>query len=153
MWPINKFKNFSLELSKYLERKEELELMKIKKQQKDSIRSFGPPKNHVSLTEPKKKLELLDQGISVFTYCLVHQWHFKNINYLLLLVNNLDSEESTIVSRYVSSMKKKPSLQGVMNRAKNHPYQRSVSSSDNSMSQDISSVPHSSSDNKVFESV
>jgi len=54
---------FYVELSKYLERKEELELMKIKKQQKESVLSFGALKSHVNSTERKKKLELPGIGI------------------------------------------------------------------------------------------
>lgn len=112
------------ELSKYLERKEELELIKIKKQQKDSIQSFGALKNQASSTERKKKLELSE---------------------------NDSLTESTIVSRYVSSMKKKPSLQDVIYRSRKHPYQRSISNSDVSVSQDISSSAHSSRNNKAIE--
>lgn len=46
-----------------MERKEELELMKIKKQQKESVLSFGASKSHVNSTERKKKLELPGNGI------------------------------------------------------------------------------------------
>lgn len=60
------FKFFFVELSKYLERKEELELMKIKKQQKESIQLFGAPKSHINSTGRKKKLELSENGIYVF---------------------------------------------------------------------------------------
>jgi len=45
-------------------------------------------------------------------------------------------------------MKKKPSLQGVINRAKKHPYQRSMPSSDGPTSQDVSTVTQSSPNNK-----
>jgi len=111
------------ELSKYLERKEELELMKIKKQSKECIQSFGALKTHVSSTERKKKLELQDD----------------------------DSKESTIVSRYVSSMKKNPSIQGAIYRAKNHPYQRPNYNLDPSTSHDTSVITNSSFHNKVTE--
>lgn len=47
-----------LELSKYLKRKEELELMKIKKQQKEYTQSFGDAKTKFSYTERKRKLEI-----------------------------------------------------------------------------------------------
>lgn len=66
---------------------------------------------------------------------------------------DLDSKESTIVSRYISSMKKKPLLQGAINRAKKHPYQRSTSNSDTLMTQDVSAITQSSLYNKVIESV
>lgn len=59
---------FFLELSKYLERKEELELIKIKKQQKESIQSFGALKNQVGLNERKKNLELPENGILIIVY-------------------------------------------------------------------------------------
>lgn len=61
--------------------------------------------------------------------------------------------ESTIVSRYISSMKKKPSLQGVINRVKKHPYERPVSSSDVSMPKNVSAVTQHSSAKKETESV
>jgi len=111
------------ELSKYLERKEELESRKIKQEHKEYIQSFGASTIHSSSTERKKKIELP--------------------------VN--DSMESTIVSRYVSSMKKKPSLQGVINRAKKHPYQRSACSYDKPVPQEVSAIVQSSSSNKVTE--
>lgn len=50
------------ELNKYLQRKEELELMKIKQQQKQLVQSFGAIKNHVGPTERKKKLEFPENG-------------------------------------------------------------------------------------------
>jgi hypothetical protein len=46
-----------------LQRKEELELMKIKQQQKQNIQSFGAIKNLVGPTERKKKLEFPENGI------------------------------------------------------------------------------------------
>lgn len=49
-------------------------------------------------------------------------------------------------------MKKKPSLQGAINRAKRHPYQQSVSTSDVLTSQDVPVTVQSSS-NKEIESV
>lgn len=67
---------------------------------------------------------------------------------LFLLIYDSDSKESTIVSRYVSSMKKKPSLQGVINRAKKHPYQRSMPSSDRPTSKGVSTTTQSSPNNK-----
>lgn len=57
------------------------------------------------------------------------------------------------MSRYVSSIKKKPSLQGIIDRAKKHPYQRPVSSFDKPVSQDVSAITQSSSSNKVTELV
>ncbi|XP_022174529.1 sodium channel modifier 1-like isoform X2 [Myzus persicae] len=92
------------ELSKYLERKEELELIKIKQQQKNCVQSFGASKMYASSTERKTKLELPDNDSD-------------------------NSKESSIVSRYVSSIKKKPSLQDVISRARKHPYQQPVSNS------------------------
>ncbi|CAI6361964.1 unnamed protein product [Macrosiphum euphorbiae] len=100
------------ELSKYLERKEELELIKIKQQQKKCVQSFGASKLYTSSTERKTKLELP--------------------------ADSDNSKESSIVSRYVSSMKKKPSLQDVINRARKHPYQRPVSNSHTPVSKNTS---------------
>lgn len=53
---------FHTELSKYLERKEELDLMKAKKQHKEYIQSLGASKKNSSFTERKKKLEFPDKG-------------------------------------------------------------------------------------------
>jgi len=69
-------------------------------------------------------------------------------NSLFLLIYDSDSKESIIVSRYVSSIKKKPSLQAVINRAKKHPYQTSMPSSDEPTSQDVSTITRSSLNNK-----
>ncbi|CAH1738313.1 sodium channel modifier 1-like isoform X1 [Aphis gossypii] len=106
------------ELSKYLERKEELELIKIKQQQKNCVQSFGASKLNACSTERKTKLELPENDSD-------------------------NSKESSIVSRYVSSMKKKPSLQDVINRAKQHPYQRLVSNSDSTISKNTKSITQS----------
>ncbi|XP_060851107.1 sodium channel modifier 1-like isoform X1 [Rhopalosiphum padi] len=105
------------ELSKYLERKEELELIKIKQQQKNCVQSFGSSKFYASSTGRKTKLELPE--------------------------NDSDTKESSIVSRYVSSMKKKPSLQNVINRAKKHPYQRLVSTADTLVSKNALTISQS----------
>lgn len=72
--------------------------------------------------------------------------------YFLLEVLN-SSIESTIVSRYVSSMKKKPSLQKAINRAKQHPYQKVVSNSDASTSYSAPVDTQFFSQNKTNESV
>lgn len=50
-------------------------------------------------------------------------------------------------------MKKKPSLQGIINRAKKHPYTRPISSSDASILQHISATTQSPSSNKKIELV
>ncbi|VVC39303.1 Sodium channel modifier 1, zinc-finger,Sodium channel modifier 1, acidic C-terminal domain [Cinara cedri] len=114
------------ELSKYLERKEELEIMKIKKQHREYIQSFGDQKTKFRSTERKKKLEITDNDTE-------------------------ECKESTIVSRYVASIKKKPSLQSVINRTKKHSYQQSVSTLDPLTYQDVSVIEQSSSKNKVME--
>lgn len=53
-----------LELSKYLERKEELESIKMKKQHKEYVQSFGcTSKTHINnSTDRKKRLELSSNG-------------------------------------------------------------------------------------------
>ncbi|XP_016658595.1 sodium channel modifier 1 isoform X1 [Acyrthosiphon pisum] len=116
------------ELSKYLERKEELELIKIKQQQKKYIQSFGASKLYTSSTERKTKLELPEDDSDNF-------------------------KESSIVSRYVSSMKKKPSLQDVINRARKIPYQRPVCNSHTPVSKNTSDIIQSiqTSSNKEIE--
>lgn len=52
-------------------------------------------------------------------------------------------------------MKKKPSLQDVINRAKQHPYQRLVSNSDSTISKNTKSITQSgqTSSSKQIESV
>lgn len=55
-------KNIFLELSKYLERKEELELRKAKQQHNDYIQSLGASKSNIVFTERKKKLEFPKKG-------------------------------------------------------------------------------------------
>lgn len=77
--------------------------------------------------------------------------YYQDVLLYLIILPDSDSKESTIVSRYISSMKKKPSLQGVINRAKKHPYQRSAS--DALLTQDVSAITQSSLCNKVIESV
>jgi len=76
-------------------------------------------------------------------------------NYLFLFLDSNNSKESSIVSRYVSSMKKKPSLQNVINRARKHPYQRLVSNSHTPVSKNTSDSIQSiqTSSNKEIESV
>jgi len=48
-----------------LERKEELELIKIKQQQKNCVQSFGASKMYTSSTERKTKLELPEDGNNI----------------------------------------------------------------------------------------
>lgn len=63
--PLNVIYNYIFlyqELSKYLERKEELELIKIKQQQKNCVQSFGASKLNACSTERKTKLELPENG-------------------------------------------------------------------------------------------
>jgi len=74
-------------------------------------------------------------------------------NKLFKICINSDYKESTIVSRYVSSMKKNPSIQGAIYRAKNHPYQRPNYNLDPSTSHDTSVITNSSCNNKVTELV
>lgn len=64
---------YNLELSKYLERKEELESRKIKQQHKECIQSLGTSKNHIISTERKKKLELPENGnkINLLSRCII----------------------------------------------------------------------------------
>jgi len=45
-----------------LERKEELELIKIKQQQRNCVQSFGASKLNACSTERKTKLELPENG-------------------------------------------------------------------------------------------
>lgn len=49
-----------------MERKEELELIKIKQQQKNCVQSFGASKMYASSTERKTKLELPDNGNNIY---------------------------------------------------------------------------------------
>ncbi|XP_025417536.1 sodium channel modifier 1-like isoform X2 [Sipha flava] len=112
------------ELSKYLQRKEELELMKIKQQQKQNIQSFGAIKNLVGPTERKKKLEFPENDMP---------------------------QESAIVSRYISSMKKKPSLQQVINRAKQHSYKPFISHLNTTISQSSPFTNQVSTSRKTIE--
>lgn len=66
---FNYYTFLNLELSKYLERKEELELIKIKQQQKKCVQSFGASKLYTSSTERKTKLELPDGNkMNLLTY-------------------------------------------------------------------------------------
>lgn len=134
-----------------MERKEELELIKIKQQQKNNVQSFGASKLHTNSKERKKKLELPENGNKIIYF--LNCWVFISINYFLLYLDC--SKESSIVSRYVSSMKKKPSLQYFINRAKSHPYQQSVSDSDKLMPKYASTITQSecmsSSCNKKIE--
>lgn len=58
---FNKYIIF-LELSKYLERKEELELIKIKKQHKEYTQSLGDSKTQFSSIERKRKLEITENS-------------------------------------------------------------------------------------------
>lgn len=53
---------FYVELSKYLERKEELELRKAKQQHKEYIQSLGASKSNICSTERKKKLGFPEKG-------------------------------------------------------------------------------------------
>lgn len=53
--------------------------------------------------------------------------------------------------RYVSSMKKKTSLQKVITQAKKHPYQRPVFHSNTSNTLNEQAIAQSSSSNKVIE--
>lgn len=59
---LNDYTFLLLELSKYLERKEELELIKINQQQQNCIKIFGVSKHYTSSTERKTKLELPKDG-------------------------------------------------------------------------------------------
>ncbi|XP_050436578.1 sodium channel modifier 1-like isoform X2 [Adelges cooleyi] len=97
-----KGKKHLLELGKYLQRKEELDLIKTKRQQKEYTKSLGVTVEHAGRGERKKMLDLPERDI---------------------LDKSASSVESAIVSRYVASMTKKPSLKSVLNRAKKHPYQ------------------------------
>lgn len=80
---------------------------------------------------------------------------FVAIKIFFFFLDSDNSKESSIVSRYVSSMKKKPSLQDVINRAKQHPYQRLVSNSDSTISKNTKSITQSgqTSSSKQIESV
>jgi len=51
-----------------LKRSEELELIKIKQQEKNCIQSFGAPKLHTNSTERKTKLELPENGKKPIVY-------------------------------------------------------------------------------------
>lgn len=150
---MNYYTFLNSELSKYLERKEELELIKIKQQQKNCVQSFGASKLYTNSTERKTKLELPEDGnkINLFTYIFLSICS----NYLFLFLDSVNSKESSIVSRYVSSMKKKPSLQDVINRARKHPYQQQVSYSHTPVSKNTSDIIQSTqtSSNKKIESV
>jgi len=74
---------------------------------------------------------------------------------IIIIFLDSDTKESSIVSRYVSSMKKKPSLQNVINRAKKHPYQRLVSTADTPVSKNALTISQSiqTSTKKEIESV
>lgn len=150
---MNYYTLLNSELSKYLERKEELELIKIKQQQKNCVQSFGASKLYTHSTERKTKLELPEDGNKLIYLPII----FLGIcsNYLFLFLDSVNSKESSIVSNYVSSMKKKPSLQDVINRARKHPYQQQVSNSHTSVSKNTSYITQSTQtySNKEIESV
>lgn len=72
----------------------------------------------------------------------------------LILFLLLDmSQESAIVSRYISSMKKKPSLQQVINRAKQHPYKPLIPHLNTTISKNSPVNNQASTSEKTFELV
>lgn len=127
----------------------------MKKQQKEYIQSFGcASKTHInSSTDRKKRLELSSNSNKTNLYNLFPMF-LKSSSSFSLFLSALGPDmplESTIVSRYVSSMKKKPSLQGIINHARKHPYKQSVSSSDVSIPKSVSAITHHSSAKKETE--
>jgi hypothetical protein len=62
-------------------------------------------------------------------------------------------QESAIVSRYISSMKKKPSLQQVINRAKQHSYKPFISHLNTTISQSSPFTNQVSTSRKTIELV
>lgn len=75
---------------------------------------------------------------------------------IILIVNYIfkdESKESAIVSRYVSSMKKKPSLQKIINNKKKYPYQPSTSTYNISVPQDDASTSTQSSSHETIQLV
>lgn len=61
-----------------MERKEELELRKIKQRHKEYIQSLGTSTNHIISTERKKILELPENGnkINLQSRCIIIINHF-----------------------------------------------------------------------------
>lgn len=59
-----------------MERKEELELRKVKQQHKKYIQSFSTSKNNTSFIERKKKLELPENGKKINLHYLDAGYYF-----------------------------------------------------------------------------